>query len=112
MAVDANYHFKALNSVSPYVELNVNFGSYSRNITETVEGITTETDYTGSRVGAGVNFGFDWYFTEGLSLGGKYTLGFRSLGKPDAKSGNVTIEGPSSSGFGIGSASVILNVHF
>ncbi len=112
VAVDANYHFKALYSVSPYVGLNVNFGSYSRNITETAEGTTTETDYTGSGFGAGVNFGFDWYFTEGLSLGGKYTLGFRSLGKPDAKSGNVTVEGPSSSGFGIGSASVILNVHF
>jgi len=39
VAVDANYHFKALNSVSPYVELNVNFGSYSRNITETAEGL-------------------------------------------------------------------------
>jgi hypothetical protein len=112
VAVDANYHFKPLYSVSPYVGLNVNFGSYSSNISETVEGTTVETDYSGSGFGAGVNFGFDWYFTEGLSLGGKYTLGFRSLGKPEEKSGNVTVEGPSSSGFGIGSASVILNVHF
>jgi outer membrane protein W len=112
VAVDANYHFKPLYSVSPYVGLNVNFGSYSSNISETVEGTTTETDYSGSGFGAGINFGFDWYFTEGLSLGGKYTLGYRSLGKPEEKSGNVTVEGPSSSGFGIGSASVILNVHF
>ena len=111
IGVDANYHFKPLYSVSPYVGLNVNIGSYSSNLTETEEGTTTETDYSGSGFGAGINFGFDWFFTEGISLGGKYTLGFRSLGKPDQKTGNVTIEGPSSSLIGIGTASVILNVH-
>lgn len=112
IAVDANYHFKPLYSVSPYVGINVNFGSYSSNLKETEEGTTTETDFSGTGLGAGINFGFDWYFTEGLSLGGKYTLGFRSLGNPEAKSGNVTVEGPSSTSIGIGSASVILNVHF
>ncbi len=112
VAVDANYHFKPLYSVSPYVGINVNFGSVSSNVTETEEGTTTETDFSGTGLGAGINFGFDWFFTEGLSLGGKYTLGFRSLAKPEAKSGNVTVEGPSSTSIGIGSASVILNVHF
>lgn len=111
IGVDANYHFKPLYSVSPYVGLNINIGSYSSNLKETEGGTTTEIDYSGSGFGAGINFGFDWFFTEGISLGGKYTLGFRSLGKPDQKTGNVTIEGPSSSSIGIGTASVILNVH-
>lgn len=111
VALDANYHFKPLYSVSPYVGINVNFGSYSVTFDETVEGTTESTEFTGSGFGAGLNFGFDWYFTEGLSLGGRYTLGFQSLAKPEAKSGSVTVEGASATSFGIGSASVILNVH-
>ncbi|MFO7526992.1 MAG: outer membrane beta-barrel protein [Ignavibacteriaceae bacterium] len=111
VALDANYHFKPLYSVSPYVGINVNFGSYSLTLDETVEGTTETAEFTGSGFGAGLNFGFDWYFTEGLSLGGRYTLGFQSLAKPEAKSGSVTVEGASATSFGIGSASVILNVH-
>lgn len=112
VSVDGNYHFKALYSVSPYVGVNLNFASVSSTLEQTTDNVTDKTEYTGSGFGAGVNFGFDWYFTEGLSLGGKYTLGFRSLGKPDRKTGNVTVEGPSRTSFGIGTASVILNVHF
>jgi hypothetical protein len=111
ISADANYHFKALYSVSPYVGININFGSYSSTIEELDDGTTTKSEYYGNGFGAGVNFGFDWYFTAGLSLGGKYTLGFRSLGKPEEKIGNTTVEGPSSSFFGIGYASIILNVH-
>jgi hypothetical protein len=111
IAADANYHFKALYSVSPYVGINLNFGSYSSTVEITDDGTTTKSEYYGNGFGAGVNFGFDWYFTEGLSLGGKYTLGFKSLGKPEEKIGNTTVEGQSSSFFGIGYASIILNVH-
>lgn len=111
IAVDANYHLKALYGVSPYVGINVNYGTYSSENKETDEGTTTTTEFSGNGFGAGINFGFDWYFTEGLSLGGKYTLGFRSLGKPEQTVGPTTVEGQSSSFFGIGSASVILNVH-
>lgn len=112
VSVDGNYHLKALYSVSPYVGVNLNFGTYSSTSEQTVNTVTDKIEYSGTGFGAGINFGFDWYFTEGLSLGGKYTLGFKSLGKPDQKTGNVTYEGQSSSSFGIGSASVILNVHF
>lgn len=112
ISVDGNYHLKDLYSVSPYVGLNLNFGSYSSTNELTEGGATTTTEYSGNGFGAGINFGFDWYFTEGLSLGGKYTLGFRSLSKPDQKIGNTTVEGASSSFFGIGYASIILNVHF
>lgn len=112
LSVDGNYHLKALYSVSPYVGVNLNFGTYSTTVEQIVNNVTDKTEYSGTGFGAGINFGFDWYFTEGLSLGGKYTLGFQSLGKPEQKQGNVTVEGTSSSTFGIGSASVILNVHF
>ncbi len=111
ISVDANYHFQALYSVSPYVGININFGNYSSTVEEIDDGTTTKSDYYGNGFGVGVNFGFDWYFTAGLSLGGKYTLGFRSLGKPEEKIGNTTVEGASSSFFGIGYASIILNVH-
>lgn len=112
VAIDANYHFKPLYSVSPYVGINVNFGSVSSTFDETSGGTTESSEFSGTGFGAGLNFGFDWYFTEGLSLGGRYTLGFQSLGKPEAKSGSVTVEGASATSFGIGAASVILNVHF
>ena len=111
LAIDVNYHLKPLYSVSPYVGLNVNFGNYSASQDETVGGTTTTSETSGTGFGVGLNFGFDWYFTEGLSLGGRYTLGYQSYGKPEAKSGNTTVEGTSRSEFGIGTASVILNVH-
>lgn len=112
ISADANYHFKALYSVSPYVGINLNFGSFSSTLEMTEDGTLTKTEYSGNGFGTGINFGFDWYFTPGLSLGGKYTLGFRSLGKPEEKVGNTTVEGQSSTLFGIGYASIILNVHF
>lgn len=112
LSVDGNYHLKALYSVSPYVGVNLNFGTYSSTVDQVVNNVSDKTEYSGTGFGAGINFGFDWYFTEGLSLGGKYTLGFQSLGKPDQKQGNVTVEGTSRSTFGTGAASVILNVHF
>ncbi len=112
LSVDGNYHLKALYSVSPYVGVNLNLGTYSSTVDQVVNNVSDKTEYSGTGFGAGINFGFDWYFTEGLSLGGKYTLGFQSLGKPDQKQGNVTVEGTSRSTFGTGAASVILNVHF
>lgn len=111
VSVDGNYHFAALYGVSSYLGLNINYGMTSSEFKETTGGETTTTEFSGTGFGAGINFGFDWYFTEGLSLGGKYTLGFKSVGKPEQKEGATTVEGQSSSFFGIGTASVILNVH-
>ena len=111
VAIDGNYHLAALYGVSPYIGINVNYGMTSSELQETTGGETTTTELSGTGFGAGINFGFDWYFTEGLSLGGKYTLGFRSVGKPEQTEGSTTVEGQSASFFGIGTASVILNVH-
>jgi hypothetical protein len=115
VALDANYHFKALYSVSPYIGVNVNFGSYSETDETTVGGTTSKMESSGTGLGAGLNFGFDWYFTEGMSLGGKYTVGFRSMSSPEvtSTSGSTTntFTGPSRTSIGIGTASVYLNVH-
>jgi hypothetical protein len=113
VGIDANYHLTSLYGVSPYVGINVNFSSLSGTDEFTPEGgATDKTEYSGSGFGAAAQFGFDWYFTEGLSLGGKYALGFRSLGEPEVTSEGETEKGPSSTAFGISTFSVILNVHF
>ena len=112
ISVDANYHLNSLYSVSPYVGLHVNYGLLSGSSDFTPDGGSTlTTDYSGNGVGIAAQFGFDWYFTEGLSLGGKYALGFQSLGKPEITTEDGTEEGPSSTAFGISTFSVILNVH-
>lgn len=112
IAVDANYHLRSLYSVSPYIGAHINYGHLSGSSEFTPDGgQVATTDYSGSGVGIAAQFGFDWYFTEGLSLGGKYALGFQSLGKPETTTEQGTEEGPSSTAFGISTFSVILNVH-
>lgn len=111
-SIDGNYHFKSLYSVSPYFGLNVNFGTGSY----TQEGSNSKAEISGNSFGAGLNFGFDWYFTPGLSLGGKYTLGMRMDAQPTVKytSGGTTNEykGAKQTTLGTGIASIMLNVHF
>ena len=113
ISVSGNYHLMSLYSVSPYIGLNLNYGLYSGKYEDTPAGEPTETtDYSGNGFGVAAQCGFDWYFTEGLSLGGKYALGFQSLGKPKITYDDGTeAEGPSTTMFGISTFSVILNVH-
>jgi hypothetical protein len=119
VGIDANYHLASLYGVSPYIGVNVNFSSLSGTNEYTPTGQELQkTEISGSGFGAAAQFGFDWYFTEGLSLGGKYSLGFRSLGEPEitypdegGDGPTETVKGPSSTSFGISTFSVILNVH-
>jgi len=113
ISVDGNYHLVSLYSVSPYIGLHINYGLLSGSDEFTPDGgETLTTDYSGNGFGIAAQCGFDWYFTEGLSLGGKYALGFQSLGKPEITTEDGTEEGPSSTAFGISTFSVLLNVHF
>lgn len=112
ISVDANYHMRSLYSVSPYVGFHINYGLLSGSSDFTPDGgAVATTEYSGNGIGIAAQFGFDWYFTEGLSLGGKYALGFESLGKPEITDEAGTVEGPSTTAFGISTFSVILNVH-
>jgi len=116
LAVDFDYHMMSLYSISPYVGLNANFGMVNTKITNTVGATGIVTEDKGTGIGAGLNMGFDWYFTPGMSFGGKYTLGFRSDSSPErTTSGSVqstTVKGPSTSAIGTGVMSVMLKVHF
>ena len=117
-SLDGNYHLKSLYSVSPYIGLNVHYGTYSGNYdhTSTLAGGTYSGKMTGSSIGFGLNLGFDWYFAPGISLGGKYLLGYESFSAPTQTYTNTGVShihtGASESGFGTGSASIMLNVHF
>ena len=115
VSLDGNYHFKSLYGVSPYLGLNVNFASNSSTTDVTSGSNTWSRKTTGNGLGIGANFGFDWYFTPGLSLGGKYTIGYAMYGAPDqtTTSGgtSTTYTGPKTSGFGTGAASISFNVH-
>jgi outer membrane protein with beta-barrel domain len=114
LSIDVNYQLTPLYSVAPYIGGNLNFGSISTS-DETTPGITNKTDYSSFTFGAGAHIGFDWYFTEGLSLGGRYGLGFVSYGTPELKvsQGEETnkTEYASKTYFGVTSASIILCVH-
>ena len=113
ISVDANYHFRSLYSVSPYIGFHLNYGLLSGSVEVDPDGgETTTTDYSGNGFGVAAQLGFDWYFTEGLSLGGKYAIGFQSLGTPEVTTEDGTEEGPSSTSFGVSTFSVMLNVHF
>jgi|WetSurMetagenome_2_1015567.scaffolds.fasta_scaffold276038_2 hypothetical protein len=116
-SVDGNYHFKSLYSVSPYLGLNVNIGMNSLTADEVSGGVTYTYKCSNTVIGAGLNLGFDWYFTPGLSLGGKYTLGMQastSGNEVTVTSGATTItnKSPKYSSLGTGIASIMLNVHF
>jgi len=112
ISVSGNYHLVSLYSVSPYIGVNINYGLYSGSYDYTPAGEpTVTTESSGNGFGVAAQCGFDWYFTEGLSLGGKYSLGFQSLGKPEVKTQNGTVEGESTTLFGISTFSVMLNVH-
>jgi|WetSurMetagenome_2_1015567.scaffolds.fasta_scaffold271919_1 hypothetical protein len=116
--VDADYHLPHLYSVSPYIGVNLNLGMYSgtQDITNNTGAAATKHEYSSTGIYGGFNLGFDWYFTPGLSLGGKYTLGFSSFGEPTYKDtqGSVSLEskGGKVSSIGTGMASIFLKVHF
>jgi hypothetical protein len=114
----ANYHFKSLYSISPYVGVGFTYGTFSATTDYTYGIVSGQIKTKGNSVSFGANIGFDWYFTPGLSLGGKYVFGYQSDGAPTVAEtsssfiGTNTKTGPSITGFGTSSASIILNVHF
>jgi len=112
LSIDADYHLPDLYNISTYFGANINIGSLSREETYP----NNNVEYSSSSFGIGLNIGFDWFFTEGISLGGKYALGFKSLTEPEIResSGNSsnTTTGPSESLFGTGVGTIVLSVHF
>jgi hypothetical protein len=73
-------HFRPLNSTSPYVGGMVSFASGPISGSPSDNGASGNLDEKTSSSTFGVQAlaGFDWYFTNGLCLGGEVSLGFAS----------------------------------
>ncbi len=106
LALELNYHLPSLYAVSPYIGGHVDYASVSAKFTPSGG---PEQKGSANGYGAAAQLGFDWFFTEGLSLGGRYFFGLRKYGAPEQ---NGTAVGTSATQIGTGGASVILNVHF
>jgi len=116
LSVDVDYHLPNLYSISTYIGGNINYGSMATEHTLKLTSSSTTDEFSSSAFGLGVNIGFDWFFTEGISLGGKYTLGFKSLSEPEyttsSGSSSDTQKGPSESTIGTGVGTIVISVHF
>jgi opacity protein-like surface antigen len=102
-------HMAGAASISPYIGARAGF-DYSKDKNE--QGDNESTD---KRTGFGVAgvLGFEWGFTESLTLGGEYALGVRSGSREvEVKTGSTTetTRDESSMDFGISTASVFLSV--
>jgi len=101
-------------SVSPYWGFGGEYSMTSDELTENaaVPVVTTTTSRSGF-AGFGV-MGFEWGFTDCLTLGGEYKLGFESSsGKTERDDGTVTTDNEYKTSFmGFATASVYLSVYF
>ncbi|MBV6478422.1 MAG: hypothetical protein HGGPFJEG_01177 [Ignavibacteria bacterium] len=115
VSFDGNYRLRSLYNISPYIGANVNYSVLNSEI-KTISGSTFSDEISGNTFGFGANFGFDWYFIPGMSLGGKYTFGWLGSGGLEeiitGSSSPRTIKYPKMNSFGTGIMSILLNVHF
>jgi hypothetical protein len=109
-------HFDAIGSASPYIGAQISFAYASLDNQKSVNNQTIENKETASTFGIGPFIGFDWYFTNGLAVGGEFMLGYSttstSITAPDATGAGVTTDSPTASKIIISSANVHLVVHF
>lgn len=119
-SVAGNFHLPSFYSITAYFGPNVNIGIYSTETKSTTSaGIQRKDEYSNFSFGLGAHFGFDWFFTEGMSLGGKYSLGFQITPESEEtitySSGTPlpsTEKTPSRFVLGTSIVSILLNVHF
>jgi opacity protein-like surface antigen len=109
LGVGMEYHFRPLYSTSPYIGGQIGFASNGTNNggEGTAEVETSETDLAIAAI-----FGFDWFFTRGISVGAEYSLGFHSNSGTRTTGGTeADLPAISTIGFG-GVGSVNLDVFF
>ncbi len=113
-----NLHLPSLYSINTYVGGSINFASLSSDASSTTSGNEIKAEFSASSFGIGAHMGFDWFFTEGISLGGQYTFLFQTSSEPEitvssSEGGSETTQaGPKLSSFGTGVGTIVLNVHF
>ena len=116
IAIGVEIHYDAIYSVSPYIGAQIIFGGASIDNQKTVAGKTVENKESATSFGLGPLIGFDWYFIDGIALGGEYMLAYNSqsltITSPDAAGAAVTKDNPTASKIFISSLNVHLVVHF
>lgn len=104
-------HLAGAKSISPYIGAGAGF-HYGKDKEE--QGSAEATDKL-TTVNVAALAGFEWGFTESLSLGGEYSLGFATGShKTEHKANNTTVTTVDESGMmvGVSTASVFLSVNW
>ena len=112
-AMGKYYFVPKFQDVAVWVGAAITFGSLSTTSEVTGNANPSKTEFSGSSIGFGVDFGAQYFIAEGFALSGDYMLGYVSLAKPEitqtVNNISTTTEGPSASVFGTmtGSLSII-----
>ena len=116
IAIGVEIHQDAIYSLSPYIGAQIFFGGANIDNQKIVSGKTIENKESASSFGLGPLIGFDWYFTEGIGIGGEFMLAYSTISStvisPDATGAMVTKDNPTVSKIVISSLNVHLIVHF
>jgi hypothetical protein len=111
-------HFASVKSISPYIGAQAGFTSVA-DVTKRYNFSTgdeiDETTDARARIGLAALLGFEWGFTESLTLGGEYALGFGTgAHKVEVKTDGVKATTTDDTFFDLGfsTASVFLSVAF
>lgn len=114
-AMGKYYFLPKFEDVAVWIGAGITFGSLSTT-DETTGTNPAKTEYSGTAVGFGLDFGAQYFIARGFALSADYMLGFISYSKPEVTttSGNVstTVKGPDSSMFGTMSGSLGILFYF
>jgi hypothetical protein len=116
-------HTHPVYAVSPYFGGEVMYASGSSDNTKPLSGgkaggksnstlaaTTTETKLSANAFAVAVMAGFDWYVFSSVALGCEYVLLFQSA-SASSTTNSTTVDLPSSTAIGIGSANIHLVIH-
>jgi outer membrane protein W len=117
ITVLGKYYFQPkFEDVAAWLGAGITFGSLSATIEETGTATPSKTEFSGTSIGFGIDFGAQYFIGDGFALSANYMLGYMSLSKPEITQtdGNVstTTKGPSSSQFGTMTGSLGILFYF
>jgi outer membrane protein W len=104
-------YMAAIASVAPYMGIGV--GYFYEKETQPGTGLFADSDYetTNNILQIPLVAGFQWYFTQAMSLGGEYRLSFR-YETGETTHGGETLYDTTTTAFGFSAASVFFSVHY
>lgn len=114
-AMGKYYFLPKFEDVAVWIGAGITFGSLSAT-DETTGTAPDKTEYSGSAIGFGLDFGAQYFIAKGFALSADYMLGYVSFSKPEVTTttGNtsVTVKGPDSTMFGTMSGSLGILFYF